>query len=56
MAEEVDVHKKYAEDVKAGRGGHEHFEDGIPDYIVKGSEEAELWKRNHPNNKRVGFF
>ena len=51
-----DVHKKYSEDVKAGRGGHEHFEDGLPDHIKKGSIEETKWRRSHPNNKKVKNF
>eukprot|EP00555_Chaetoceros_dichaeta_P002645 CAMPEP_0198249708 /NCGR_PEP_ID=MMETSP1447-20131203/1137_1 /TAXON_ID=420782 /ORGANISM="Chaetoceros dichaeta, Strain CCMP1751" /LENGTH=490 /DNA_ID=CAMNT_0043934395 /DNA_START=116 /DNA_END=1588 /DNA_ORIENTATION=+ len=51
-----DVHKKYREDVKAGRGGHENHEsldeDGLPGYIKKGSLEATMWHKKHPNNKR----
>jgi len=48
----VDVHKKYAEDVKAGRGGHENHQDGLPAYIKSGTEESESWYRRHPNHKR----
>jgi len=49
-----DVHKKYAEDVKAGRGGHEHedHKDGLPSYIKRGSLEEETWFRKHPNRKK----
>lgn len=49
-----DVHKKYAEDVKAGIGGHEHqdHKDGLPSYIKRGSLEEETWFKKHPNNKR----
>jgi len=47
-----DVHKKYAEDVKAGRGGHENHENGLPGYIRKGSTEEDKWLRQHPDNKK----
>jgi len=46
------VHKKYAEDVKAGRGGHENHQDGMPGYIRSGTAEEASWIRKHPNSKR----
>jgi len=49
------VHKKYAEDVKAGRGGHENFDtadDGLPGYIKRGTHEDKMWHMSHPNNKK----
>lgn len=51
-----DVHKKYKEDVKAGRGGHENHEGGLPDYIKIGSLEEKSWRRKHPDNKKVRYF
>jgi len=47
-----DVHKKYKEDVKAGRGGHENNEGGLPDYIKIGTPEERVWRRKHPDNKK----
>jgi prolyl 4-hydroxylase len=43
-----DVHEKYAESVKNGHGGHENnHEEGLPPYILEGSEEYLIWKRGH---------
>lgn len=47
-----DVDKKYKDSVAAGQGGHEHMEDGLPDYIKRGTEEENKWRRRHPNNKK----
>jgi len=47
-----DVHKKYAADVKAGRGGHENHEGGLPGYIKVGSPEEKKWRKRHPDNKK----
>ena len=48
----------YKDSVARRQGGHEHHNDGLPDYIVEGSEEDVKWRRDHPNkiklDKNVG--
>lgn len=42
--------KDYKTAVKNGQGGHEHHSNGLPDYIMDGTDEAKRWKRSHPGN------
>jgi len=44
--ENPDVEKQYREALAKGQGGHENH-DGLPSYIVEGSEEATRYKRSH---------
>lgn len=48
------VDQKYKEATARGAGGHEidDLEDGLPSYVVRGSQEEAHWRMEHPNNKR----
>lgn len=49
--EDHDVDKKHKEANNKGQGGHEQdASDGLPDYILKGSNEEKRWRMSHPDN------
>ncbi len=39
----------YEESVAKSQGGHEHHHDGLPDYILEGSDEEVKWRVDHPH-------
>merc|ERR1712183_577891 len=47
-----DVAKKYRDALSRGSGGHETDQDGLPDYIVKGTPEEDHWRQTHPNGRK----
>ena len=49
---ESNMNEKYRNAVAKRHGGHENEVEGLPPYIISGSEEGNLWKRKHPNDKR----
>lgn len=48
----VDVDKKYADNILKGHGGHENNHSGLPPYIKEGTAEAQKWRKRHPDNTR----
>lgn len=48
----IDVHQEYRKAIKRGAGGHEADHDGLPSYILDGSDEAERWRHSHPGGER----
>jgi prolyl 4-hydroxylase len=47
-----DVNKKYRESVAKKQGGHENDHDGLPSYILKGTNEEMKWKKSHPTGSK----
>jgi len=43
----IDVDNQYRQALAKGHGGHENDHEGLPAYILTGSEEAERWKKTH---------
>jgi len=48
-----DVDEKYKEALAKGSGGHETDNDGLPAYIIRGSEEEKHWRATHPNGQKT---
>jgi len=42
---------QYKEAVSKRQGGHENDMDGLPSYILEGTEEANKWRRTHPSGQ-----
>jgi len=40
---------QYKQAIAKGHGGHENHMDGLPSYILDGTEEASKWRRGHPS-------
>jgi len=55
VAEGKDVHKKYKDDFLNGNSGHENNNDGLPPYLVSGSEEEANWRMSHPESRKKGY-
>jgi len=47
-----DVNKKHRESVAKKQGGHENDHDGLPSYILKGTNEEMKWKKSHPTGSK----
>lgn len=44
----ADVNEEYRKSLANGKGGHEnHDNDGLPYYVIDGTEEAANWRRQH---------